>query len=179
MFVNSGVNVRTSSNGRGPCSCAETVLREQAGPVSPHVFDYTGEPNSTNHWQALSIKEALEHFRPDFISRSQKRVRQLEERTRERQRSQTADFAVELEGTNKRWNCTKPHPLSDNLFKPKDRVISGKEMQLRSKRIYNKLPEVTKRKEEERRKLVLQTNRLRAEVFKKKLLDQVLQRNSD
>uniref|UniRef100_A0A4W4GI76 ALMS motif domain-containing protein n=1 Tax=Electrophorus electricus TaxID=8005 RepID=A0A4W4GI76_ELEEL len=111
--------------------------------------------------------EALEHFRPDFISRSQKRVRQLEERTRERQRSQTADFAVELEGTNKRWNCTKPHPLSDNLFKPKDRVISGKEMQLRSKRIYNKLPEVTKRKEEERRKLVLQTNRLRAEVFKK------------
>lgn len=34
-------------------------------------------------------------------------------------------------------------------------------------RIYNKLPEVTKKKEEERRRLVLQTNRLRAEAFKK------------
>ncbi|KAK1793481.1 hypothetical protein P4O66_011857 [Electrophorus voltai] len=182
--VNSGVNVRTSSNGRGPCSCAETVLREQAGPVSPHVFDYTGEPNSTNHWQALSIKEALEHFRPDFISRSQKRVRQLEERTRERQRSQTADFAVELEGTNKRWNCTKPHPLSGKTLGADEGLLNtangirqrGETTRLCSffsklcffiSSIYNKLPEVTKRKEEERRKLVLQTNRLRAEVFKK------------
>ncbi|TTC14935.1 Disintegrin and metalloproteinase domain-containing protein 12 [Bagarius yarrelli] len=34
-------------------------------------------------------------------------------------------------------------------------------------RIYNQLPEVTKKKEEEKRRLVLQTNRLRAEVFKK------------
>lgn len=34
-------------------------------------------------------------------------------------------------------------------------------------RIYNKLPEVTKKKEEEKRRLVSQTNRLRAELFKK------------
>ncbi len=34
-------------------------------------------------------------------------------------------------------------------------------------RIYNKLPEVTKKKEEERKRLLLETNRLRAEVFKK------------
>ncbi|KAM9466409.1 (E2-independent) E3 ubiquitin-conjugating enzyme FATS [Clarias gariepinus] len=81
--------------------------------------------------------------------------------------------------TNRRQICTKPHPLSDNLFKPKNRVISGKEMQLRSRRIYNKLPEVSKKKEDERRRLMLQTNRLRAEVFKKKLLDQILQRTRD
>ncbi|XP_076834950.1 (E2-independent) E3 ubiquitin-conjugating enzyme FATS isoform X2 [Brachyhypopomus gauderio] len=180
MLVNSGVSVRTSTNGRGPCSSAEPAVRGHVCPVSPHVvLNYTIEPNGTNQPQALSLKEALEHFRPDFISRSQRRVRQLEERARRRQRSQTAAMAVESEGSNKRQNCTKPHPLSDNLFKPKDRLISGKEMQLRSKRIYNKLPEVTKKKEEERRRLVQQTNRLRAEVFKKKLLDQVLQRNGD
>lgn len=34
-------------------------------------------------------------------------------------------------------------------------------------RIYNKLPEVAKKKEEERKRLVSETNRLRAEVFKK------------
>lgn len=34
-------------------------------------------------------------------------------------------------------------------------------------RIYNKLPEVTKKKEEEKKRAVSQTNRLRAEVFKK------------
>lgn len=34
-------------------------------------------------------------------------------------------------------------------------------------RIYNKLPEVTRKKEEEKKRVVSQTNRLRAEVFKK------------
>lgn len=37
-------------------------------------------------------------------------------------------------------------------------------------RIYNMLPEVTKRKEEEKRRAVSQANRLRAEVFKKVVL---------
>uniref|UniRef100_A0A8C8YSF7 ALMS motif domain-containing protein n=1 Tax=Prolemur simus TaxID=1328070 RepID=A0A8C8YSF7_PROSS len=73
---------------------------------------------------------------------------------------------------------TVPHPLSDNLFKPKERCISEKEMHMRSKRIYNNLPEVKKKKEEQRKRLILQSNRLRAEVFKKQLLDQLLQRNA-
>lgn len=34
-------------------------------------------------------------------------------------------------------------------------------------RIYNKLPEVTKKKEEEKKRAISQTNRLRVEVFKK------------
>lgn len=34
-------------------------------------------------------------------------------------------------------------------------------------RIYKKLPEVTKKKEDEKKKLVSQTNRLKAEIFKK------------
>lgn len=38
-------------------------------------------------------------------------------------------------------------------------------------RIYNKLPEVTKKKEEEKKRAVSQTNRLRAEVFKKVRLE--------
>ncbi|XP_048465043.1 (E2-independent) E3 ubiquitin-conjugating enzyme FATS [Rhincodon typus] len=79
----------------------------------------------------------------------------------------------------KKRQCTVPHPLSDNLFKPKERMIPEKEMQMRSKRIYNMLPEVKRKKEEEKKKIISQTNRLRAEVFKKKLLDQILQRNSD
>lgn len=36
-------------------------------------------------------------------------------------------------------------------------------------RIYNKLPEVMKKREEEKKRTVTQTNRLRAEVFKKVL----------
>ncbi|KAL7873425.1 hypothetical protein AOLI_G00124960 [Acnodon oligacanthus] len=179
LLVNSGGSSRCSCDGRVPCGHAETVTKVQEGLVFPHVLNCTCGSNSSNQPHILSLKEALELFRPEFIFRSQRRIRHLEQRARERRSLQGADLMKEIESTNKARSCTKPHPLSDNLFKPKDRAISGKEMQLRSRRIYNKLPEVTKKKEEEKRRLVLQTNRLRAEVFKKKLLDQILQRNSD
>ncbi|KAM4730167.1 (E2-independent) E3 ubiquitin-conjugating enzyme FATS [Anableps anableps] len=130
--------------------------------------------------KTLSLKEALELFRPDFISRSQGRVRRLEQKVRRRKALQDSNpdqvqDLTEDKGKQKR-NYTTPDPLSDNLFKPRERSISGREMQLRSRRIYNKLPEVTKKKEEEKKRAVSQTNRLRAEVFKKRLLDQILQR---
>ncbi|XP_026790207.3 (E2-independent) E3 ubiquitin-conjugating enzyme FATS [Pangasianodon hypophthalmus] len=178
--VTSGVRVRASSLGRIPCSHTEMVPSPQECVVFSHLLNSCScGSNSTNQLHLLSLKEALQLFRPDFIIRSQRRVHQLEQRARKRRSLQPADSMMLLQATNRRQICTKPHPLSDNLFKPKDRVISGKEMQLRSRRIYNKLPEVTKKKEEERRRLVLQTNRLKAEVFKKKLLDQILQRNGD
>uniref|UniRef100_A0A8C5GVA9 ALMS motif domain-containing protein n=1 Tax=Gouania willdenowi TaxID=441366 RepID=A0A8C5GVA9_GOUWI len=116
-------------------------------------------------------QEALELFRPDFISRSQGRVRSLEQRAwrRKAMQSSTPDLLQCLrdDQSYQKRNCTIPDPLSDNLFKPRERSISGREMQLRSRRIYNKLPEVTKKKEEEKRRAVSQTNRQRAEVFKK------------
>ncbi|KAG7328169.1 hypothetical protein KOW79_008113 [Hemibagrus wyckioides] len=178
--VKSGVSVKTSSLGRLPCSHTEMVSRAQECVVSSHLLkNCTCESISTDRLQLLSLKEALQIFRPDFILRSQRRVHRLEQRARERRGLQPEDSRMLLQTTIRKQISTKPHPLSDNLFKPKGRVISGKEMQLRSRRIYNKLPEVTKKKEEERRRLVLQTNRLRAEVFKKKLLNQILQRNSD
>ncbi|XP_035519573.1 uncharacterized protein LOC118329474 [Morone saxatilis] len=130
--------------------------------------------------KTLSLKEALELFRPDFISRSQGRLRRLEQRALRRRTLQDSNPDLEqgLRESNykQKRNCTTPDPLSDNLFKPRERSISGREMQLRSRRIYNKLPEVTKKKEEEKKRAVSQTNRLRAEVFKKRLLDQILQR---
>ncbi|XP_034041532.1 Alstrom syndrome protein 1-like [Thalassophryne amazonica] len=130
--------------------------------------------------RTLSLKEALELLRPDFISRSQERLRRLEQCVKRRKALQ--DFNPDLvqglrEDRGKpKTNCTTPDPISNNLFKPRVRSISGREMQLRSRRIYNKLPEVTKKKEEEKKRAISQTNRLRAEVFKKKLLDQILQR---
>uniref|UniRef100_A0A8D3BDS9 ALMS motif domain-containing protein n=1 Tax=Scophthalmus maximus TaxID=52904 RepID=A0A8D3BDS9_SCOMX len=151
------------------------------GPVdsgSKHTVTDIREEHGTP--KTLSLKEALELFRPDFISRSQGRVKRLEQRSRRRRVLQDSNPDLvqglgEDQGKLKR-NCTTPDPLSDNLFKPRERSISGREMQLRSRRIYNKLPEVTRKKEEEKKRVVSQTNRLRAEVFKKRLLDQILQR---
>ncbi|KAB0383313.1 hypothetical protein FD755_005230 [Muntiacus reevesi] len=72
---------------------------------------------------------------------------------------------------------TVPHPLSEPwqthaVPLPFQNVFSI------SFRIYNNLPEVRKKKEEQKKRMILQSNRLRAEVFKKQLLDQLLQRNA-
>ncbi|KAM7408560.1 hypothetical protein PAMA_002332 [Pampus argenteus] len=88
--------------------------------------------------KTLSLKEALELFRPDFISRSQGRVRRLEQRASRRRALQDSNPDLvqglrEDRGKHKR-KCTTPDPLSDNLFKPRERSISGREMQLRSRR---------------------------------------------
>ncbi|XP_043119358.1 uncharacterized protein LOC122362128 [Puntigrus tetrazona] len=176
------VHIRAPHDVRTVFHTAEKVRRLIECPVSPHLTNCTCgsmTDQQDSGYQSLSLREALERFRPDFISRSQNRLRRLELRARDRRCLQTAEFIMGVETANRRRNCTKPHPLSDNLFKPRDRAISGKEMQWRSRRIYSKLPEVTKKKEEKRKRLVLETNRLRAEVFKKKLLDQVLQRHGD
>ncbi|XP_055502682.1 (E2-independent) E3 ubiquitin-conjugating enzyme FATS-like [Leucoraja erinacea] len=136
----------------------------------------------------LTLREALKLYKPDFIFRSQKRLQELEIkatqrrvqmhecRLQQRKRMGPRVQTIPLPNPLKKRQCTTPHPLSDNLHKPKGRIIPEKEMQMRSKRIYNKLPEVKMKKEEEKKKVVSQTNRLRAMVYKKKLLDQVRQK---
>nr|XP_060624603.1 (E2-independent) E3 ubiquitin-conjugating enzyme FATS [Anolis sagrei ordinatus] len=138
----------------------------------------------------LTLREALEIHKPHFISRSQERLKKLQNMVQQR-KSQQGDGSGKKQGailshklssssiTNKKKQYTVPHPLSDNLFKPKERSISEKEMHMRSKRIYNTLPEVKKKQEEKQKRVILQSNRMRVEVFKKQLLDQLLQRNTE
>nr|XP_017206263.1 (E2-independent) E3 ubiquitin-conjugating enzyme FATS isoform X3 [Oryctolagus cuniculus] len=129
---------------------------------------------------SLTLQEALEVRKPQFISRSQERLKKLERMVQQRKAKQKEGLGQQslLPVRANKKQFTVPHPLSDNLFKPKERCISEKEMHMRSKRIYNNLPEVKKKKEEQKKRVILQSNRLRAEVFKKQLLDQLLQRNA-
>ncbi|XP_036403077.1 (E2-independent) E3 ubiquitin-conjugating enzyme FATS-like [Megalops cyprinoides] len=182
-----------AQNSGSSCRTLHDERAVQHGPYSPQSVEHGSPrpPHLRSSWQelctdspdgsakSLTLREALELFRPDFISRSQGRVKKLEQRAQKRRAIEGASLTPQSALARRRRNCTRPHPLSDNLFRPKERAISGKEMQLRSKRIYNKLPEVTRKKEEEKKKVISQTNRLRAELFKKKLLDQILHRNSD
>lgn len=132
--------------------------------------------------ETMSLQEALEHHRPDFICNSQERVHKLELMARQRktQKQEAPGSRLQAKPIHLRKKVfTVPHPLSDNLFKPKERAISEREMQQRSRRIYNSLPEVRKKKEEEEKRVITQSNRHRAQIFKKKLLDQILHRSSD
>ncbi|XP_035186291.1 (E2-independent) E3 ubiquitin-conjugating enzyme FATS isoform X2 [Oxyura jamaicensis] len=138
----------------------------------------------------LTLKEALEIHNPQFISRSQERLKKLEHMVQQR-KAQQNDAPVSNQGvlparklsstsaSSKKKQYTIPHPLSDNLFKPKERFIPEKEMHMRSKRIYDNLPEVKKKQEEKQKRIIIQSNRVRVEIFKKQLLDQLLQRNTE
>ncbi|NWV15172.1 CJ090 protein, partial [Ptilonorhynchus violaceus] len=133
--------------------------------------------------------EALEIYNPGFISRSQERLKRLEHMVQLR-RAQHREAAPSIPGalvrrlsstsaSSKKRQFTIPDPLSDNLFKPKERFIPEKEMHMRSKRIYDNLPEVKKKQEEKQKRIIIQSNRLRVEMFKKQLLDQLLHRNTE
>ncbi|NXE52284.1 CJ090 protein, partial [Casuarius casuarius] len=122
--------------------------------------------------------EALEIHKPQFISRSRERLKKLEHMVQLRKaqqsdalgRKQGALLVRKLSSTSfssKKRQYTIPHPLSDNLFKPKERFIPEKEMHMRSKRIYDNLPEVKKKQEEKQKRVIIQSNRLRVEIFKK------------
>ncbi|NXN80500.1 CJ090 protein, partial [Bombycilla garrulus] len=134
------------------------------------------------------LQEALEMHNPRFISRSQKRLQRLQlmaqlRRAGHREPPPGSPRALPRKlstpTSGKRKQFTIPDPLSDNLFKPKERVIPEKEMHMRSKRIYDNLPEVKKRQEEKQKRIIIQSNRLRVEMFKKQLLDQLLHRNTE
>uniref|UniRef100_A0A0D9QWR7 Chromosome 10 open reading frame 90 n=1 Tax=Chlorocebus sabaeus TaxID=60711 RepID=A0A0D9QWR7_CHLSB len=147
---------------------------------SPGLSEDCSEPQQMPT-RSLTLQEALEVRKPQFISRSQERLKKLEHMVQQRKAQRKEDLRQKqsvLPIRTSKKQFTVPHPLSDNLFKPKERCISEKEMHMRSKRIYNNLPEVKKKKEEQRKRVILQSNRLRAEVFKKQLLDQLLQRNA-
>ncbi|NWS96198.1 CJ090 protein, partial [Mionectes macconnelli] len=133
--------------------------------------------------------EALEIHNPQFISRSQERLRRLEHMVQLR-KAQQSDSPLGSPGalvrklsststSSRKKHYTIPDPLSDNLFKPKERFIPEKEMHMRSKRIYENLPEVKKKQEEKQKRIIMQSNRLRVEMFKKQLLDQLLHRNTE
>nr|XP_021147680.1 LOW QUALITY PROTEIN: centrosomal protein C10orf90 homolog [Columba livia] len=138
---------------------------------------------------SLTLREALEVHKPQFISHSQERLKRLEQMVQLR-KAQQSDAPAGNQGapvrklsststSSKKKQYTVPHPLSDNLFKPKERFIPEKEMHMRSKRIYDNLPEVKKKQEEKQKRIIIQSNRLRVEIFKKQLLDQLLQRNTE
>ncbi|XP_039691859.1 (E2-independent) E3 ubiquitin-conjugating enzyme FATS [Pteropus medius] len=160
----------------------EPVLPEPA----PEEPETSAPPEACSEGQqapasSLTLQEALEVRNPRFISRSRERLKKLEHMAQQRRAQRKENLAQKQALLPVRANkkqFTIPHPLSDNLFKPKERYISEKEMHLRSRRIYNNLPEVKKKKEEQKKRVILQSNRLRAEVFKKQLLDQLLQRNA-
>ncbi|KAM9355805.1 uncharacterized protein alms1 isoform 2-T2 [Pholidichthys leucotaenia] len=122
----------------------------------------------------VSLQEALERHRPEFISRSRQRVKrlalQVEERKLQTAFTRNREVFVQL-GEPERL----PRPAGAALLR---RAVPRKEMIWRSKQIYDNLPEVRWRREEERRKADYQTYRLNAQLYNRRITNRVLGRRS-
>ncbi|XP_038600000.1 (E2-independent) E3 ubiquitin-conjugating enzyme FATS isoform X2 [Tachyglossus aculeatus] len=167
-----------------PLTVSVAAVRSRDASQGPGTGSGSEEPPPS----PLTLREALQVHRPQFISRSRERLEKLQHMVQQRKAQHrggnagtqlAAPASTPAPKMSRKKQFTVPHPLSDNLFKPKERFISEKEMHMRSKRIYDNLPEVRKKKEEQMKRVILQTNQLRAKVFKKQLLDQLLHRNTD
>ncbi|XP_066535570.1 serine-rich adhesin for platelets isoform X2 [Hoplias malabaricus] len=161
--------------------------------VVPKVPAETNGNNPTS-LICLSLQEALELHRPLFVSRSRERMKRLCLLAEERKLQ--AVFNREREEL---FNRPLPHhePKAVPPLLPSKRVIPVKEMVERSKswveekahiltidktekvrRIFAQLPEVQKRKQEEKRKAEYRTYRLNAQLFNKKVTNKVLGRRA-
>ncbi|EFB18662.1 hypothetical protein PANDA_010436, partial [Ailuropoda melanoleuca] len=119
-----------------------------------------------------TLQESLQFHRPDFISRSGERIKRLKLIVQERKLQNMLQSEREaLFNTAREWQGYRDPvcPLLKRGFlgARKNRPIGKKEMIQRSKRIYEQLPEVQRKREEEKRRLEYKSYRLRAQLFKK------------
>ncbi|KAF7220397.1 putative LOC107375804-like protein [Nothobranchius furzeri] len=121
------VELKRNADGVDFISSDSETWRKQAGDKTDQEDGTSTETLSTCHYRCrlktdsvagiLSLKEALEFFRPDFISRSQCRVRRMEQRARRRKKALQDSNPDLLQGIEEdqgklKRNCTTPDPLS-------------------------------------------------------------------
>lgn len=128
-----------------------------------------------------TLQESLQLHRPDFISRSGERIKRLKLIVQERKLQNMLQSEREaLFNTVQEWQGYRDpvHLLRKRGFlaAQKKRPVGKKEMIQRSKRIYEQLPEVQKKREEEKRRSEYKSYRLRAQLYKKKVTNQLLGR---
>ncbi|XP_036372331.1 Alstrom syndrome protein 1 homolog [Megalops cyprinoides] len=148
----------------------------QEKPVAPPVTSADTSGKAPSALVRLSLQEALELRRPDFISRSRERMKRLELQVEERRLQ--AVFDQEREKLfNLPGHTTEP-VQPEGLQADRKRAIPRREMFMRSKQIYYQLPEVKLRLEEERRKAEYRSYRLKAQLYKKKITNRILGRKT-
>ncbi|XP_041809058.1 uncharacterized protein alms1 isoform X2 [Chelmon rostratus] len=125
--------------------------------------------------ERISLQEALEMHRPEFISQSRQRVKRLAQQAEERKLQEVfSRERGELFG-RPGGPGRLPKPAGTALLR---RAVPRKEMIQRSKQIYENLPEVQRRREEERRRAEYRSYRLNAQLYNKRITSHVLGRRT-
>ncbi|XP_054846340.1 centrosome-associated protein ALMS1 [Eublepharis macularius] len=141
------------------------------------------EPLREKNWpeDLRDLQEALVLRRPDFISRSGERVKRLklimEERKLQSVLQSEREQLFNPPGERRAYQ-NGSGLVSNRGYQAVQgaRSIPKNEMVQRSKRIYEQLPEVRKRREEEKRKSDYSAYRLKAQLYKAKITNRILGR---
>ncbi|XP_054766416.2 uncharacterized protein LOC129273414 [Lytechinus pictus] len=141
----------------------------------PMSFPVKDEETAPKPGDKSSLQEAFERHRSDFISKSRERQRKMRLAAEERQTQ--AQFELERAQIFHDQRTKKPnpnaHPFSDQLHKPKRRAITKKQMREQTEKLYNRLPEVKQKEKEKKKVQDSNLNRIRAQMYRKKLSDKV------
>ncbi|XP_056407730.1 centrosome-associated protein ALMS1 isoform X2 [Hyla sarda] len=124
----------------------------------------------------VTLQESLRSHRPDFIFRSGERVKRLQLLAEERKLQSV--FQGERDVLFNHQPRSRAPQYKDSRSLQQSRSIPKKEMIQRSKRIYEQLPEIRKRKEEEKRRSEYDSYRVRAQLFRKKVTNRILGRKT-
>ncbi|XP_028293091.1 Alstrom syndrome protein 1 homolog isoform X2 [Gouania willdenowi] len=137
-----------------------------------HPPDQRTKPVSTG-LSPVSLQEALETQRPDFILHSRQRLKRLALRAEERRQQMPFSLLEREQLLLHRMGGWErlPKPAGCDSLR---RAVPRKEMIQRSKQIYENLPEVQRRREEEKRKAEYRWNRLNAQLYNKRITNRVL-----
>ncbi|CAM4727452.1 unnamed protein product [Leuciscus chuanchicus] len=143
--------------------------QEHERPTESRTATETNNGDKPSALVRLSLQEALALHRLEFVSRSRERMKRLGLLVEERRLQ--AGFSREREEL---FNCPGPSRPLRPAPVPCKRVVPRREMVQRAKEKYAQLPEVQKRKEEERRQMEYRSYRLNAQLFNKKVTNRVL-----
>jgi len=125
--------------------------------------------------EPLSLQESLQKKRPEFIQRSQLRKEVLEQ-IRAHRLIHAEKYKIWLIEVSK---LPEVEAMKARLAPPSlpkiPRLFSYREMVTQAREKYQRLPEIVYSKAEAKRKTSYKTNRLKADMYKKKLQRKVLQ----
>ncbi|ELU08440.1 hypothetical protein CAPTEDRAFT_229158 [Capitella teleta] len=125
-----------------------------------------------------SLQEAFERNKREFISASRERQKHVAIRAEERRVQELHQLErAKLFGFVPRKQANRDaHPISEHLFKPKQRFMTRQEMKEMTQRKYKKLPEVVRAAEDRKRTEQYRLNRLRAKLYQKKIQNMALKK---
>ena len=125
--------------------------------------------------EPLSLQQALQQKRPEFLQRSQLRVQVLEQ-IREHRLIHAEKYKMWLNEVSKLPNTeARLARLAPPTLPKMPRLFSYREMVTQAREKYKRLPEIVYSKAEAKKKSSYKTNRLKADMYKKKLQRKVLQ----